>query len=1002
MNNKGFIEYNINTRYVTLRPKLFGYIENNIGKRDYDVIQFSSEVDNGHNAQLSLLNYELLLKGVENFNLSDSQKVTIYPRNKEVVLRKNRDFTFGGRVFAGNFEFLGSEYSFKYKEFQLDLLKVDSCRIYVEDESLERDAQGKYGKTRVKSVLQDLAGYIKIDAPTNKGGFHSYAYPQYPIFTCTKTSYVYWDDPRIQKGVYKRDKFYYQVEPFTIDSLDNFTKKDLKFSGTLVSGGIFPDIQEPLVLMEDYSLGFTRATGDGGLPAYAGKAKVKADLKLDYSGLKGGGDLTYLTASASSDEFTFLPDSTLGKTSLFVNREQTAKVEIPKASSDITQLAFYPNREQLDISSIDTPIDFFEKDATLEGTLHLKPTGMTGEGAMKFAGATLTSANFDYFRRRIEADTSAFQLAGMDDGAGIAFKTDNVNSNVDFDKRQGLFKSNSGETKIEFPVNQYICFMDQFTWYMDKSEMDLSSSRKANTDLVIDTSEEEKRSNFFSIAPGQDSLSFLSPRAKYDLKASRLDCQRIDYIIVADSKITPDSGKVVIEKYADMRELQRAQVLSNFVTQYHKVFNATLKIEGKKKYSGSGDIAYIDEAKKEQVIHFEEIKVDTSLQTVAYGLIKPEDQFFLSPAFEYHGKFRMAANSAYLTFEGGTRLLHDCVGLERTFFKFNAEINPLEIYIPVDSAMRDMDMFKLGAGVMVSETSPMEVYPSFLSKKKDNDDLALIESKGFLFFDKTNRRYLIGSKEKIMQPKLPGNLLVLEADKCNINGDGKLTFNVDYGLVKMTNVGELKYNIAKNELTTGGAMLVQFPMDEGAMKRLAEQVEQWPNLTPVDVSKTMYEKSLVEILGTEKSDKLISELNLSGQLKKVPDELQAAFYIADIKWAWNAADETFQSVGPIGIASMDKKQLFRYVKGKVEIEKRRSADVLRIYLELDGSGAWYYFEYKLGIMNIISGDKEFVTLITNVKDDKRKFEEQNLKYTYQIVTSKKKRDDFVARFSDLR
>jgi hypothetical protein len=197
-------------------------------------------------------------------------------------------------------------------------------------------------------------------------------------------------------------------------------------------------------------------------------------------------------------------------------------------------------------------------------------------------------------------------------------------------------------------------------------------------------------------------------------------------------------------------------------------------------------------------------------------------------------------------------------------------------------------------------------------------------------------------------------------------------------------------------------MLVQFPMDEGAMKRLAEQVEQWPNLTPVDVSKTMYEKSLVEILGTEKSDKLISELNLSGQLKKVPDELQAAFYIADIKWAWNAADETFQSVGPIGIASMDKKQLFRYVKGKVEIEKRRSADVLRIYLELDGSGAWYYFEYKLGIMNIISGDKEFVTLITNVKDDKRKFEEQNLKYTYQIVTSKKKRDDFVARFSDLR
>lgn len=1002
LNNKGFIDYNINTRYVTIRPKLYAYIENNIGKRDYDVIQFSSEVQNGHNAQLSLLNYELLLKGIQSFQLSDSQKVNIFPRNEEVILRQNRDFTFGGRVFAGNFEFLGSEYSFKYKEFQLDLLKVDSCRIYVEDESLGRDQYGNMNKTRVKSVLQDLAGYIKIDAPTNKGGYHSSYYPQYPIFTCTKTSYVYWDDPKIQKGVYKRDKFYYQVQPFTIDSLDNFTKKDLKFNGTLVSGGIFPDIEEPLVLMDDYSLGFKRSTGDAGLPAYAGKAKVTADLKLDYSGLKGGGDLNYLTASAKSDEFTFLPDSTLGKTTAFANKEQSGKVEIPKAYSDVTKLAFYPNQEQLDISSIDNPITFFEKDATLDGTLHLRPKGMTGEGAMKFSGATLSSGNFEYFRRRIEADTSAFQLAGAEEGMGIAFKTDNVNSNVDFDKRQGLFKSNDGETKIEFPVNQYICFMDQFTWYMDKAEMDLSSSRQAGSDLVIDTDEENKKSNFFSIAAGQDSLNFLSPKAKYDLKSSRLNCRKIEYIVVADSKITPDSGMVVIEKYANMQPLKRAQILSNYITQYHKIFNADLKIEGKKKYYGSGDIAYVDENKKDQIIHFEEIKVDTSLQTIAYGLIKPEDKFFLSPAFEYHGKFRMAANSEFLAFEGGARILHNCDVVERTFFKFNSEINPLDIYIPVDTSMRDMDMFHLGAGIMVSETSPMEVYPAFLSKKKDNDDLGLIETTGFLYFDKVGRRYLIGSKEKIKQSNLPGNLLVLETDKCFLNGDGRITFNVDYGMVKMTNVGEVKYDITKNELATNGVMMLNFPMDEGAMKRIAEQIEQWPNLTPVDVTKTKYEKGLIELLGTEKSDKLISELNLSGQLKRVPEELQSSFYLADIKWSWNAADETFQSVGPIGIASMDKKQLFRYVKGKIEIEKRRSADVIRVYLELDASGAWYYFEYKLGIMNIISGDKEFVTMITDVKDDKRKFEDKNLKFTYQSVVAKKKRDDFVSRFPDLR
>jgi hypothetical protein len=999
LNNKGFVDYDLNTHHVLVRQKTFAYVENTIGKRDFDVLQFSSEVPTGSSAQLSLLNYELQLRGVQSFALSDSQKVVIYPSKGEVVVRKNRDFLFGGRVFAGNFEFLGSEYFFNYKEFRLDLLKVDSCRIYVEGEDAQRDEYGNVSKRRVKSVLRDIAGNIKVDAPTNKGGYHSSFYPQYPVFTCTKTSYVYWDNSDIQKGVYKRDNFYYQVQPFVIDSLDNFTKKDLKFNGTLVSG-IFPDIEEPLLLMSDYSLGFTRGTGDAGLPAYGGKAKVTANLKLDYSGLKGGGDLEYLTSSASSREFTFLPDSTLGRTFKYTNREQIGKAEIPKAACDSTILAFYPTMDKLDITSADKPIDFFEKEADLKGTLTLKPQGMIGKGDMTFSGAKLTSNLFEYTRRKIMADTSNFQLKGYADGDGLAFKTDNVSADVDFDKRQGIFKSNGGETKIEFPANQYVCYMDQFTWYMDKAEMDLSSSRKAPDDLLIDTSEESKRSNFFSIAEGQDSLNFLSPRAKYDLKKSLINCSKIRYIIVADSKVTPDSGKVVIEKYADLQPLSRAQILSNYVTQYHKIFNAELKIYGRKKYAGSGDYTYKDENKRDFLIHIDDIKVDTSLQTIAQGRIKQEESFFLSPAFEFYGKFEIRANSPNLIFDGGTRLLHNCSNLERTYFMFKAEINPLEIYIPVDTMMRDMDMSKLGAGVMVNNETPMSVYPAFFTNKVDEDDLPIVDALGYLYYEKGTKRYLIGSKEKIKQPKLPGSLVVLNSETCALTGDGTINLGGNYGLMNMKNAGITSYDMTKNTLQTQGVCLINFPMEENAMKRIANQIEQWPNLNPVDVTKTQYEKGLVEFLGTEKSDKLISELNLNGQLKRVPEELISTLYIADVKWTWNAAEETFQSVGEIGIASMDKKQLFRYVKGKIEVERRRSADVMRIYLELD-QGTWYYFEYKLGIMNITSSDKDFVQIITDLKDDKRKFEVNNVRYAFQMMASKKKRDDFVARFPDL-
>ncbi len=1002
LNNKGFIDYDVNTHDILVRPKLYWYIENNIGKRDYDVLQFSTQVESGHNGQLSLLNYDLMLKGVDNFQLSDSQQVNIIPLNKEVVLKKNRDFIFGGRVNAGNFEFNGPEYFFSYEKFQLDLIQVDSCRIYVEDESVERNQYGQLQKTRVKSVIRDVSGYLKVDAPTNKGGFHSRTYPQYPIFTCTKTSFVYWSDPAIQQGVYKKDKFFYQLQPFTIDSLDNFSKKDLRFEGTLVSGGIFPDITEPLVLMEDNSLGFTRKTG-ADLPSYGGKAKVTAELKLDYSGLKGGGDFSYLTATASSKEFTFLPDSMLGRTYKFNNRELTGKVEVPKAHSDSTLLAFQAKRDNLDISSIDKPIDFFNDEANLTGTLHLKPTGMTGNGYMDFSGAKLTSDLMKYSRRKILSDTSSFQMRGVGEelGSGLAFKTDNVNADVDFDRRDGIFKSNGGETKIEFPTNQYVCYMDQFTWYMDRDELDLSSNRKpTGDDLMIDTSEDSKRSNFYSIAEGQDSLNFLSPKAKFDLRHGKLYCQKIKYIIVADSKITPDSGKVTIERFANMLPLKRSQILSNYVTQYHQIYNADIKIKGRREYNASGDITYLDEQKKEQVIHMEDIQVDTSYQSVGKGKIAEGSQFFLSPAFEYYGDFEMQANNRYLIFDGGARLLHNCDLMPATYFKFRSEINPEEIYIPVDSSLRDMTMTKLGVGVMITGDSPMTVYPAFLSDIREKSDRSIIQAEGFLTHEKSTGRYLIGPKDKIKQPKLPGNLLALNTSNCEMNGDGRMDFNVDYGVMKFTNVGDVYYRTKEDAISTSGVSVINFPIDESSLKNIYEQIEKWPTLQPVDITRTKYEKSLVEILGTEKSDKLVSELGLSGQMKKIPDELLATFYLADVKFKWNPIDETFQSQGLIGIASMDKKQLFKYVKGKIEIEKKRGADVLRMYIELDPT-IWYYFEYKLGIMSILSSDKEFAAKMSEIKDDKRRFDEGRNKYAYLFINNKKKRDDFIARFSDL-
>lgn len=998
LTNKGYIVYDLETRNIVLLEKLFKHVENVKGRADYDAIQFISEVNRAENARLSLLDRDILIKGVSTVLLSDSQQVFIYPNNGEILLHKDRDFSFSGRLNTGNFELIGAKYNFIYDQFKFEMAEVDSCVIYVDDLQGIPDNFGNYPKIRVKNVLSGLSGTLEIDHPTNKSGFHSKDYPNYPILTCNKSSNVYWNKYTIQKGAYKKDSFYYDVDPFVLDSLDNFNKKNLKFTGTLVSGGIFPDIKEPLVLMDDLSLGFKVTTDENGFNAYDGKAKSIGEITLNNSGLKVKGKLDYLTSTSTSDSFTYLPTQVFGTASTFAN-EGNKKANVPDAKSSKIELSYLPQKNKLEVTTYEFPIECFAKEASFKGTMRLEPKGMSGNGSADFVGAKLSSKNFSLKNRKILADTAQFELKSSAEAIGLAFKTDNVNADVDFDLRKGQFKSNSGETKIEFPTNLYICYMDQFTWFMDKAEMELSSSRKATSDFVIDTDAEKKRSNFYSIDPNQDSLNFLSPFAKYDVKNSLLTCKKIDYIIVADSKVQPDSNYVVIEKWANMRRLQRAQVISNFVTQHHKIFNADLKIDGRKRYEGSGDIIYKDENKKEQKIHISNFRLDSTYQTVAYGEIAEKDQFFLSPAFEYYGKFKLNASNPHLTFEGGVRILHNCNNVARTYFKFNAEINPLEIYIPVDSSLRDMSMSKLGVGVIIKDEPPMKIYPGFLSAKSYKNDRGLIESSGYLYYDKLKKTYLIGSKEKIRQPKLPGQLLALNTTTCVLTGDGMMDFNIDLGMMSMKSVGSVQFQTVDSTLNAQSSTLLNFPFDEGAQKYLAEKLSN-ANLDPIDLTKTQFEKSLVEFLGQEKSDKVIADMALDGELKKLPEELQKLFYFGDLRWVWNEKHETFTTTGPLGIASMGKKQIFKYTKGLIEIEKKRSGDILRLYLEIDGA-TWYFFEYKINIMTISTSDEAFTEIIRNVKDENKRFEDGKKRFSYSINASKKKRDDMLDKYPEL-
>lgn len=995
--NKGFLSMDSETWICTIEEKAFEHLRNNSGRQDYDVLRFISNTKGTSNAELSLLTKRLEIRGVNSIQLSDSQNVVIYPREGKVSLKENRGFHFDGRIQAGNFSFQGEKFEFDYDDFTIALNEVEQVSIQVDDPN-ERDATGRFSKRRVQSKLEQVTGTLFVDHPNNRSGWKSEDHPEYPIFNSAATSFVYYDDTRIQAGAYHRDDFYYAVNPFEFKKLDSFSESDLQFSGTLVSAGILPDIEQPLQLMEDRSLGVVTDTPPDGDPLYGGMARFTSGVRLDLGGLQGGGEIDFLTAHVAGDDFVFLPDSAIGKTTEIRNAANL-QADVPDVLGSIADMSFIPGERALRVTTRRDSLTFYSNEARFKGSWFLRDDGMTGNGVFALKGAKIQSPEMNLLQKKIQSDTAAFEIRGMGSGL-LAFATDNVHAEIDFEQRFGDFETNGGETKIDLPENQYYCYMDAFRWFMDKSEVTLSSQREAQDDIVIDTSEDKELSNFVSYHPDQDSLHFLSPKARYNVETSVIQCNEVKEIAIADARIQPDSGNIIIRKRARMDPLAQSVIIANDVTRYHRIFDATVNIQGRLQYNGEGKILYKDLNDNEYPIHLHAIEVDSAFNTIAEGELKVHDEFMLSPAFQFAGDVRLLASREPLEFDGAAQLAHACPKLSSEWVQFKSTIDPQEVLIPIDAAPNSPSNKDLISGIVLSGKAPFTGYPAFLSKRQDNEDRAIILATGDLRFDRKGQRYIISDPDKWRQENLPGSLLELRREDCALRAVGPTELPYEFGLIETKLVGETWVD-AEGKLHWKGSMTLNHLFDDELSANIAMAIPTWPGAQPLSVFDTNYEYALREWYGLEKADKYISDLSLSGTFKKLPKELQNTMFLSGIELVWDPYDEAFVSEGLIGIISLGESQVYQRVQGKIEWVRSRSGDMMQIYLHGDDMN-WYFFDYKLGMMNISTRDQLFIDLVSEIKVDKRKTkgEDRGERFAYQIMLSRKKRDDLVDKYRE--
>jgi hypothetical protein len=988
---RGFILFDEETETITMKPRVRKYQLALQGKADYDVIQFFSNVGGtDNNAELSLLNWDLRMYGVSRIFLSDSQNVVIYPKNQELLVKKNRNFDFAGRVMAGRFEFFGKKFDFHYDRFKLNLDNVDSLRLRVEGNEL--DEYGKKNLIKVKTVIENVIGDILIDHPNNKSGRKSLA--QYPIFNSVKNSYAYYQRTSILNNVYKRDNFYFQIDPYVVDSLDNFTNEGLIFKGTFVSAGILPELREDLKLQDDYSLGFRKNTGEGGMPVYGGKGTFINNLQLSHKGLRGDGEIDYITTKAKSDDFVFYPDSVNAFCrNLTVKAAQQGNVEFPDVEAADVRLHWEPYQpNKFEVAQTKGAIMMYAGESKLKGKIAIGESGMTGSGTLEFASAEVASKKFRFKKEDFKSDTASFAFTARDevkdDGSKeVAIKTDNVKADVSFKNRMGQFKSNSSDSYIEFPVNKYIAYMDELRWYMDKEEVDMNSSMN-EIDLI--------GSRFVSVKSDQDSLTFVAPRAKYALADRTIRTDGVKLIRVADATIYPDQEKINVERNAVISKLTNSRINANNDLKYHDIYNSSIDILSRKKFKATGDYDYEDELGKLQKISFSSIQQDTSGNTVASGEISEAQNFKLSQEFEFKGQASLFAPRKTLKFDGGVKIVHPCKGLERSWLKFKAEIDPENISIPVDSFPKTPDNEKILAGLVLVKDST-HVYPSFLTKKRKSADQEIISSRGFLRFDKVSQEFRITSKARYDDPSLADDYVAMKQENCDLNAEGKLNLGLDLGQVKLFTAGRASHSIVTDQTEFTLAVAIDYFLAPELIKQIEETISGTQGLQPADVTGSDYKKAMTVLLGPEAADRIFKDLASTGTIKRFPEELNKTFVFVNVNMKWNTETRSYVSEGWLSLSNIGKTPVNKTIKGKLELVKKRGGDILNLYLELE-SQKWYFFNFNRNIMYVLGGDENFNKTIREMDQKQRelKVEGNQSPYQFMIGVEKRKRD-FVDR-----
>lgn len=998
---EGYLEYDKDTQMVTVLQRFFDVLASDHAEFDYDVIRFQTRATNRQpNIRLVLGTNDMLVYGIwddqtgseiPSITLSDFKHVVILPDDARVVLKKHLNFNFSGCIMAGMYEFFTKDCLFDYNNFSIEMKKVDSLRFYARFDGKVYPVEG---------TLERLKGTLEIDEKDNKSSVRQT--PDYPKFHSPGNSYKFYRD--INGGVFDltlpkdsltdeflADKFYYCLDPFSVNSLDNLNSEDIAFKGKLVSGGIFNDISQPLVVMDDHSLGFKHTIGNGSTdsyPIYGGQGRFHQEVYLSNEGFYGQGKLGVETSEYTAPRFDLYLDSVAAEVQQFAMHESNSGVHFPKATCGPLDLKWDLTEPQLYTTTKEEPICMYDS-TYFRGVTMLSGEGYRGDGELTFGLTRFNSDYFDFDAHSFVADSSDFVLYD-EDGATKAFLAENYRSLVNLSTKKVQYQYLDSKSNLDFPLNKFFCSLHEAEWDMTANTIHLYSPASSFAGYASAKTHEEllsihnADSKFVSLLPEHDSLEFFCTNADYNMNDYVIHAHDVKIIRVADAAVFPSDANIDIMRNAEITPLEHATVLADTLNRYHLYKDAAVSIYSRNRYLAVGTKDYLDSEGIATPILFEKIEPVDGV-TMGYAGVSDSLGFLLNPYFGFHGQVVSTASAPHDRYEGMFRLTQSCLE-DTVWFASATEINPEKVIIPVD-----MDKIRsirpgLFNGLCYEFGSKGGYHANFM-KPMYPETVKVLMQNGDLSYETDSARYVMIDQQH------PDYWLRL-SDRCVVTGHGATNLGFDEGLTRFTCYGNY-VGFPNDSIEMDVLNVLRVPLfNEQVLKEIAEVYASVEGES-VDLTKTEY----LDYLRSEKGEEAAAELRQEIELSGYPEIQPNSFYdnllvIPRLHLVWNPILKAFVSQGKIGLGSLGSNVVNRYVDGHVVFDRRLG--VITYFFEKDLFMTYISYNCADGQLQIHATYGTVNAQISDMKEKARTVKSDNMYYEY-VVTPYEAITDLLSR-----